>query len=282
MTNEEITPTAEEVGVLYDTMSPLLRLVWGDDFHFGYWLGPEDESSNEEAAERFTQILIEKIGTGPSDHVLDVGCGIGKPALALAQATGARVLGISVNAGQIDEANARAIEAGLGDTVAFRYANAMDLPFADESYDAVWAFESFLHMDRPVALREIARVLKPGGKLVLTDLLERAPVEPDLRPAINEVLAAQKLSSPPTLDYYRDLATELNLVVDELSDITKHTEKTMPRLAESVRRHQDQIKAIYGDQGENIAEAMLSPLALMEEFGCLILVAHKPRQSATA
>jgi hypothetical protein len=49
-----------------------------------------------------------------------------------------------------------------------------------------------------------------------------------------------------------------------------------------VRRHQDQIKAIYGDQGENIAEAMLSPLALMEEFGYLILVAHKPRQSATA
>ena len=282
MTNVEITPTAEEVGLLYDTMSPLLRLVWGDDFHYGYWLGPQDESSNEEATERFTQILIEKIGTGPSDHVLDVGCGLGKPALALAQATGARVLGISVNAGQVAEANARAIEAGLGQSVAFRYANAMDLPFADESFDAVWAFESFLHMDRPVALREIARVLRPGGKVVLTDLLERAPVQPDLRPAVNDVLVAQRLSSPPTLDYYRNLAAETNLVLDELSDISEHTKKTTPRLAQSVRRHRDEIRAMYGDQGDDIAEAMLSPLALMEEFGYLLLVAHKPHHGADA
>ena len=56
----------------------------------------------------------------------------------------------------------------------FQLVNAMDMPFADETFDAVWALESLFHMpDRLQVLGEIARVLRPGGRLVLTDVTKR-------------------------------------------------------------------------------------------------------------
>ena len=55
--------------------------------------------------------------------------------------------------------------------VHFHFSNAMDLPFADASFDGAYAIESLVHMDnRPTALANIARVLRPGSKLVIADL----------------------------------------------------------------------------------------------------------------
>lgn len=269
-------PSADEVGEVYDRMSPMLQLIWGDNFHLGYWLSDDDDSSDEVAADRMSRIVIEKLGAAATDHVLDVGCGIGTPGLLLAETTGASVHGISVNRAQITQANARAEAAGVTDRVRFEYANAMELPYADNSFDAVMAFESFLHMDRPVALAHVARVLKPGGRLVLTDIMESGAPSPDVRDEWNHALAVARLSPLPVLDDYRALAADAGLEIVELTDITGHTNRSHIRMAEAVDRNRVAIREKFGEQADAIAEALRAPFKRMADFGYLLLVARKP------
>ncbi|MEU4561870.1 methyltransferase domain-containing protein [Actinoplanes sp. NPDC023936] len=154
--------TADQVGQLYDQMAGFESDNFSGDhnLHFGYWDNPEDTSSLERAEERFTELMIEKLQPKPGGRVLDVGCGMGTPAIRLATATGNEVVGVTVSHEQVKRAGLRAGAAGLADRVSFQWADAADLPFADGSFDSVWALESIIHMpDRARVLREMARVV---------------------------------------------------------------------------------------------------------------------------
>ena len=100
-----------------------------------------------------------------AERVLDAGCGSGRLTVALAGA-GARVSGIDTNTGQLEEAQRRAENAGVALTLLQADFNA-PLPFADASFDAVVSRLAVMAADDPVAtLRELGRVLEPGGRLV--------------------------------------------------------------------------------------------------------------------
>ena len=99
-------------------------------------------------------------------RVLDVGCGDGAYALAAAR-QGAHVVGVDASLPMIEVARARA--AGLD--VEFRQADAAALPFEDGRFDGVLAVTVLCFVpDAAAALREMARVLAPGGRLVLGEL----------------------------------------------------------------------------------------------------------------
>lgn len=100
----------------------------------------------------------------PGFNVLDCGCGPGTitAGLALAVAPG-RVVGIDLGESQIALAMAHAAEQGLGNTE-FKVGNIYELPFDEGAFDAVFAHAVFEHLSDPLkALREVRRVLKPGG-----------------------------------------------------------------------------------------------------------------------
>src|ERR1044072_4209593 len=61
-----VPPTPDQMADFYNGLGPLLRMAWGDNFHFGYWDGPSDTSSVEEATDRFTDLLIEGLAVGPA------------------------------------------------------------------------------------------------------------------------------------------------------------------------------------------------------------------------
>ncbi len=109
-----------------------------------------------------TEALIDLAGFGPGDRVADVGCGLGASTRLLI-GRGVAAVGVDVDA-----------EAG-GRAAPFVVADAARLPFADESFEGVLA-ECVLSTlaDRAQALCEWARVLKPGGRLALTDVTSRA------------------------------------------------------------------------------------------------------------
>lgn len=228
------SPSPEQVGLLYDSAPEIQHCGAVDgNIHCGYW--PDVESAPDamnDAQNRLTDLLISRLRANPGMRVLDLGCGVGVPTLRLVRETGAEVVGITVSREQVRRATARADAEHLAGRVRFQHADAMDMPFPDESFDAVFALESIVHMpDRGRLFREVRRVLRPGGRIVLTDLLLRAPVPPDRRPLLDAWLTAWLMAEPLRPDDYVRLMARAGLHVAEFVDIGDETIRRSFRLA---------------------------------------------------
>ena len=187
------TPTPQEVGDFYNKVNHLLAQFQGGSIHYGYWTGPDDQSTFEQASERLTDIVVGKLAPRPGDRVLDLGCGTGKPAIQMARSTGAQVVGVSVSTGDVELGTALASAEGMSEQVTFQHGDAMDLDLPSSSFDAVLAIELVVHVpDRGQVLKEIARVVKPGGRVVLTDFVRSGPEVRNevVRDGLAETLAA--------------------------------------------------------------------------------------------
>jgi arsenite methyltransferase len=141
--------------------SEYVRLLLGDSLHPG---GAE-----------LTRHLGERLGLGPGDHVLDVASGAGTSAFVLADTFGCRVTGVDYAERNAAEANAR--DHSL---CGFRQADAERLPFGDGGFDAVISECAFCTFpDKAQAAAEMLRVLRPGGRLGLTDVTLQAERVPE-------------------------------------------------------------------------------------------------------
>jgi SAM-dependent methyltransferase len=113
-------------------------------------------------------------GYCPGQRVLDVGSGIGGPALTISRQTGIGVVGVDLLRTHVETARSRAQNAGLDGRVAFVQADGQRLPFAGGSFDHVYLFESGCHMlDKAMLYRECGRVLRSGGSFGGTDWMRR-------------------------------------------------------------------------------------------------------------
>ncbi|MCQ8771263.1 SAM-dependent methyltransferase [Streptomyces telluris] len=269
-----VFPVPEEVGRLYDRLTALDTGTVGGSLHLGYWDAEDDGAPLVEAADRLTDMMTDRLQVDESHRVLDVGCGVGQPAMRIARRTGAQVTGISVSRGQVARATALAEAAGLRDRVEFRYADAMRLPFEDNSFDAAIAIESIFHMpDREQVFREIRRVLRPGGRLVLTDFFERDPIPAGLRSAMDRCLRdfIMTLARP---EEYVPMLSRAGLRFTELLDITEQcVRRTFDQMSRS-RRDQGGMRTAFDEAaGEKFGPADMIDV---DEFGAVLLTAQKP------
>ena len=131
-----------------------------------------------------TQRFIDALGEAARGSVLDVACGPGILSAAIAK-TAREVLAFDLTPQMLKRAAQRCAEAGLGN-VTFREGSAIELPFADAAFDAVVTRLSVHHFDRPDrAMSEIFRVLRPGGRFVIADVISsEVPAEAELQNAI--------------------------------------------------------------------------------------------------
>jgi cyclopropane fatty-acyl-phospholipid synthase-like methyltransferase len=158
----------------YNTLTQLYSSLFGRNWHLGYWL---NASTFAEAGERLNAVMIDQLRVGSGQTVVDVGCGVGGPTCDIATATGANVVGISNSRAGIENAAAWAAERGLQDRVRFECAEMLQIPLADASADAVFSCEAVHNVVEKAPLaRELARVLRPGGRMVVGDLFRLRPV----------------------------------------------------------------------------------------------------------
>ncbi|WP_328833842.1 methyltransferase domain-containing protein [Streptomyces sp. NBC_00252] len=269
-------PVPEAVGKLYDrlTLTALRDGTFNPNIHIGFWDTPDSKATLEEAVDRLTDVLIERLLVDETDHVLDVGCGVGGPGLRVVESTGARLTGISISEEQVKTANRLAEEAGRADRAVFQRADAMQLPFEDASFDAVMALESIIHMpDRETVLTEVARVLRPGGRLVLTDVFERAPRKVPRHPSIDK-FCRNFMVTLADVDGYVAMLHRSGLRLRGLLDITEHTQQ---------RTFQELSRPVEGaDRHEALGQTNLpdlfqpSDMLGVDEFGCILVAAVRP------
>lgn len=239
MTNDpsahHTVPSSPDIGGLYDEHTETADGAAVDgNIHVGYWDSAADDRSLNQATDRLTDLVAEQLGATPGQCLLDVGCGTGRPALRIARATGARVSGISVSNQDIDLARTRADATALADRVDFRYADACALPFEAASFDGAWAIESMMHIpDRTPALAEIARTLRPGSPLVITDVLLRSPVTGDTADLVRQTCRAFQSPSLPQPAELRTALDRAGLEVVEFNDIGEHVRRTYQAFADA-------------------------------------------------
>jgi tocopherol O-methyltransferase len=173
---EEMTSNLyQQIEQFYDASSGLWEQIWGEHMHHGYYGRDGKYKMNRRQAQ--IDLIEELLSWGKIDKaekIVDVGCGIGGSTLYLAQKYQAKAQGITLSPQQAKRATERAKEAGLAERVSFQVANALEMSFADNSFDLVWSLESGEHMpDKTKFLQECYRVLQPGGKLLMATWCHR-------------------------------------------------------------------------------------------------------------
>ncbi len=139
-------------------------------------------SAGRDVGWRRRAVALARLGAG--ETALDAGVGTGDLSLALLAASDAtaRVTGIDLSGEMLRRARARAAAAGLGERFAAEAANAQELPFPDASFDRVVAAFAVRNFgDLGAGLREMRRVLRPGGRAVILEL--STPPNPLVRAA---------------------------------------------------------------------------------------------------
>jgi ubiquinone/menaquinone biosynthesis C-methylase UbiE len=137
-------------------------------------------SSHLRLINRLADGLLDLHAAGPHTtdrRLLDVAAGRGGAAIQGQRRCGLEVIGVDITAYNAWRAAGNAKSKGIWPQVRFNMGNAHRLPLADASFSLAWSIESPAHFaDKPTFLREVGRVLKPGGAFTFADLLVVEPV----------------------------------------------------------------------------------------------------------
>ncbi len=168
---------------------------------------------------RATMDLAARITILPDWHVLDAGCGLGGSSRLLAHTFGCRVTGIDLSPSFIDTAQILTQRTGLFQKVAFQTGSILDMPWDDDQFSAVLCQHILMNIEnKPAALKEIFRVLKPGGILMLHEIVLGENTGLALPVPWADAADISFLAAWETL---AACCSDVGFVLDEMTDATK-------------------------------------------------------------
>lgn len=173
-------------------------------------------------------------------RLADVGCGRGGPGLWVAVATGARLVGVDISRTGLDACIGTA--EALGVDASFVLGSFEDLPLEDVSVDVVMSIDAFLFSpDKPAAMAELARVIRPDGRLVMTSWDYHS----------------QPADRPPQIDDHRPLLAAAGFEVERYDDTESWLARQRATTAGMIARL-DEIAAEEHADPEELREGITS------------------------
>ncbi len=239
---------------------PEFRDAFGRHVHWGYWPRPRGARGTFDdfsaAAERLCVRVCDSADIRKGDRVLDVGCGLGGTLASINENyQPVELTGLNIDQRQLDYAAAN-VKARPGNTLELVQGDACEMPFEDNSFDVVTALECAFHFESRVKfLSEVARVLRPGGRFALCDLLPASYATPLLfaKQAFFDGYV-KKLVGPSDISWTRDryvgCAERNGLRLAHEEDITANTIPTY-KVLRSIARVSGQhvMTAAWGTLG---------------------------------
>ena len=238
--------TARSVGAYFDLITDDGRLFYGDSFHLGYF--PNGDETLDEALQAHTDLVARLARIDGAETVLDVGCGLGAPALRMARRYGCHVTGVNISREQVRQGNELIAEQGLSDLVSIERGDARALDFPDESFDSIVCLEAagdicVTESDKQRLVGELFRLLRAGGRVGFSDLALRAGVAEDDDRELRAVLyhsAAELVTDWPAV------FAQQGFEVEDYVDVITETLPTWEQVQTVYRLRDDEVVGRYG------------------------------------
>lgn len=230
-------------------------LIWGgEDIHIGIYEKPDEDIAT--ASRRTVAYLAEQLQTLPKQtRVLDLGSGFGGAARYLASEYGAQVT--ALNLSEVENERHRQLNerAGLTDKIKVIDGNFEDIPCDDASFDVAWSQDALLHSgERDKVLREVNRVLAPGGQFIFTDPMQADHCPKGVLQPILDRIHLESLGSP---GFYRARADSLGWANLGYNDHTEQLANHYQRvLEETERAEEDLLNKVSSDYIERMKKGL--------------------------
>jgi len=233
------------------------REAFGEDIGQNSWLTADEQ-------DRFLNWL----GLGAGNALLDVGCGVGGPALRMAAVTHCTVTGVDVHEQAIATARSLATQRSFESRADFRVVDAdKQLPFADASFDAVTCIDAINHLpERLRVLTDWARLLRPGGRLLFTD---PTVVTGPLTNAEVAVRSSSGFYLFVPRDYDERMIAQCGLEVLVCEDRTRNMAEIADRRAKARESRSSALRRIESDAAYENQQNFLSVAAQLAREGRL-------------
>jgi SAM-dependent methyltransferase len=254
-------------GFASDVYAEVRREAWGEEVGQNSWLTREE-------LERFSS----QLRLGESSRLLEVACGSGGPALHVARSTGCELVGVDVHEDGVANATRLAREAGLDSRATFLRADGNEkLPFEDESFGGLLCIDAINHLrDRSRVIRDWARLLQPGGRMLFTD-----PI------TVTGPLGSDEIAIRASIAYFlfvplgvnERLLREAGLGVLAIEDATENMATVAGRWLAARAKRADALREIEGDETFQGQQRFLEVAALLAREGRLsrfVYLAEKP------
>jgi cyclopropane fatty-acyl-phospholipid synthase-like methyltransferase len=169
--------SAGGVAAYFDLITDDARLFYGDNFHVGYFRSGGETLA--EALDAHTDLVGQMARLRAKQLVLDAGCGIGAPALRFAERYGCEITGVNISREQVRQGRRLIEERRMSHRVRIMRGDVRALDFPDGSFDAIVCLEAagdicVTERDKDRLVRDLHRVLRPGGHVGFSDLALRS------------------------------------------------------------------------------------------------------------
>lgn len=264
----------------YDALDRFYRETWGEHVHHGVWTTGSE--TPQQATRALVDLVLGRLALPPGGRVADAGCGYGGTARVLADELRADVVGFTLSGAQAAWARERG---GGGGRVDIQVRSWLQNGLPGASCDGVVAIESLSHMaPKEAAFAEVARVLRPGARVVLVDWLTReAPGRAETRLLLEPIAREGRLPSLHSVSEYEALLRGAGLEVEPSEDLSARVGRTWAIVARRLGRRvltdpQARRELLSSANPDRAFAFSLARIPLALRTGALRLVAMSARR----